>query len=325
MHLRVENIESFVKCHRAIGDIAQKNSVDFLVNCGDMFDKRGVIKTILLKVLYEERSRWCDDGLVNIDIVGNHDQADRDGEIHPLKVYERFRGWKVFDKPCLEDYHEMLFLPYVRDTEGVLKSFKKHDQMDCVGHCGVSGATSNGTEGGLPIKDIEGVHPKFFRRFKNVFLGHYHAHQKIKNIIYIGSPMQHSFGEVGQTKGVLFYDQATGKKRFIEIGGLPRFHDVEVTFKKGKPVYDLPEVSPFDKVRAIVRGSSKEVSKITKSTLGLPCFTKIENKTQSEMVSRLKVDDIGNEIELIEKYVDFVEHPFKRKELMEVYKEIANV
>jgi DNA repair exonuclease SbcCD nuclease subunit len=60
------------------------------------------------------------------------------------------------------------------------------------------------------------VDSSIFGGWDQVFLGHYHAEQKLDyNVEYIGSPLQLNFGEAFQHKHIIVYDTETGEKEYI--------------------------------------------------------------------------------------------------------------
>jgi DNA repair exonuclease SbcCD nuclease subunit len=73
------------------------------------------------------------------------------------------------------------------------------------------------------------VDKTLFRRYKNVFLGHFHAAQIIENVEYIGSPLQLSFGEMDQEKHLIIFDGDTSKKEYIINDFSPQHKEVYYT------------------------------------------------------------------------------------------------
>jgi DNA repair exonuclease SbcCD nuclease subunit len=69
---------------------------------------------------------------------------------------------------------------------------------------------------------------KFFKQFNWTFSGHYHTHQRQENIVYIGSPYQQNFGEVGEEKGFLIYDGETNSYERVIYNESPTFKIIDV-------------------------------------------------------------------------------------------------
>lgn len=314
-HWREDRLEDLEWAHDQIGDMAVKLKVDAVINGGDTFHDKGLIKTRVFDALYRSRKKWAEDGLKNIDIIGNHDPADKAGKIHPLKVFEEFDGWHVVDSPRYIEECGFYAVPYVKDIKSHL-----HDksEFDLIAHTGVLTADMGG------IKDSDSVDPKCFSGYNKVFLGHYHKRQKIKpNIYYIGSPIQQTFAEADQKKGVLYYNRDRGTVQFIEIKGTRKHYEVVVSWDKGKPVYKKPEgLKKIDIVKFKISGTSEQVKSVSRDRLskGLGCDQiKIDRKVNDDAFSRLRIepeetDDLRS---LAAKYVDFINPDLDRKKLME--------
>jgi hypothetical protein len=79
-----------------------------------------------------------------------------------------------------------------------------------IGHFDVIGFDyGNGhiSEAGLDIKDL--------KDHRLVISGHYHAYQKKGNILYLGTPFSHSFGESNQAKFIGIWDSKTLEMELI--------------------------------------------------------------------------------------------------------------
>ena len=322
LHLDEPHLEVCEQVLDEIMGVALDIGVDYTINGGDTFHKRGIIKTKLFSALYNKRKRWADEGIKNIDIIGNHDQADAAGLIHPMKVFEQFDGWRVIDKPWSVPELDMTFVPYRKNYDGIMF------HGDTVIHAGICGAYLNDKK-----QDEDGIPAQDFNSAKKVFAGHYHRRQKIgKNIHYIGSPYQQNFGERDQSKGVLYYNQTTGKVTFIEIKGTPKYYYVNVSFKDDKAKkmkVDLSDgVVKGDRLKVFVKGTIEQSSMVTRAGLQVKFpdqSIEIDRDIQEESYSRLNVDEDEGVEGLFEKYVDFVEPDLDKGKLMGVFKEIAAI
>ena len=166
LHLRPERIET---CDYVLGEIGQiaKKHASIIVNGGDTFNTRGLIKTSCFDLLYRHYTKWFDTGLTQIINIGNHDQEDLAGEIHPMKVFENFEGWKVTDKPSLFGTPgDMIALfPYMprKDMQDQIEK-KALLAKDAIVHWGIRGAKRNDKN-----TDTDGVPVEWLKKFKQVF------------------------------------------------------------------------------------------------------------------------------------------------------------
>ena len=74
---------------------------------------------------------------------------------------------------------------------------------------------------GLPLDELSG--------YKAVLLGDFHHQQQIGNVHYVGSPLQHDFGETGNTTGFLILDTATGQVEHHAVPSRYPFLTIDVT------------------------------------------------------------------------------------------------
>ena len=165
-------------------------------------------------------------------LLGNHDlwhfQRLDISSVNPLRS---IRGVSVIDSPRVEmvgDF-QFAFLPYTHDPISDIllleKEWKKvadGKRMVLGGHISVDGAVWNvrhNTVSEVSVEhdgDMVRVGAEVFRRWNRVFLGHYHAAQKLSdNAEYVGSPLQLSFGEAFQEKHLVVYDAEDDSVEYI--------------------------------------------------------------------------------------------------------------
>jgi len=220
----------------------------------------------------------------------------------------------------------LAFIPYC-DPKNIKKFIKgiAKPGVICFVHLGIQGAMMNDF-----VKDSEGIPANWFVGFKVVFSGHYHYRHKFKNIQYIGSPMQHSFAEMGQDKGVLIYDSLLKKIDFVSIEGVPRHHEINVYWQDGKKQWTIPKgILKIDRVRVKIRGESEQVFEIDKDLLEkkFDCsMVKIHREILAKTVSRMNLDqdEIYDKNRLMKKYVDFVDTDLNKTRALEIGTEIVN-
>jgi DNA repair exonuclease SbcCD nuclease subunit len=319
VHLRPERQRDFEIVFESIRTIAREERVKVLINGGDMFHVKGIIKTSVFDFLVSEREKMYRDGLINIDIIGNHDQADRDGKIHPLRCFEVFDGWRVIDDYEYIDEYKMHFLSYTKDVPKALASVKNRKGTDLIAHTGVREAYMNDT-----YKDEDGVEVDVFKGFRKVWLGHYHLSQVCgSNIEYIGSPMQQSASEAGHQKGVKIFDNKTGKSKFVAIHGTQRYFSVPVTFgDDGKIKYKKPkDAKKNDVVTYKIEGTREQLKSVGSKIKG-DHQIKISKKIVDAGKERIAVKDFKTDDHesFIKKYIDHVDCGLDKKKLMSVWK-----
>jgi DNA repair exonuclease SbcCD nuclease subunit len=201
---------------------------DFIVIFGDLFDTKIMTST---------------EGLINVVnsidniatlvpiyiIVGNHDIASASDTTMSLpNVFKNKKNITVIDRyihiSIMQDnivdkvFH---FLPYMPDKELIetINNIKVDKDIDnyLFGHFGVNGYSMNkyddGTKDFIDNKSL--TTPTHLRKFKHVYLGHYHTYQTKENITYIGSPYELKHGEEFGEHGFLVINTDTNKDVLI--------------------------------------------------------------------------------------------------------------
>jgi DNA repair exonuclease SbcCD nuclease subunit len=324
--MREERMDDCLHVLDEIGKLAKKHDA-IIINGGDTFNTRGLIKTSCFDALYIKYKEWDMMGLKQYIVVGNHDQEDKAGEIHPMRVFENFEGWRVFDKPAIED--GICFFPYMLDInkEMIEETMKlsKRKKLDAVVHWGITGAMMN--DG---YADPEGVPVELLSPFRTVWSGHYHYANKIKNVQYIGSPFQQNFGEMNNIKGCWLWDKVKNKSEFIPIERTSKHYEYE--YNSEKEGLDFRELnhSCIDFVRVKVKGEKAFVNSVTKEDVRKAIGPNKGFKVQRDIIdidcSRLdiKKETIGNTGEILGKYVDFVSTELDKKRLRKIGMELLD-
>lgn len=307
-----------------IGELAKKHGA-VIINGGDTHNTRGIIKTSSLDLLTRHYNQWAQDGLVQRIIIGNHDQEDREGEVHPMRSYELHPGWSVIDKPTVID--GVAYFPYMprERVKAAIDEIPKGVKTAVV-HWGIQGAKRNDWN-----TDADGIPLEWLAKFTQVFSGHYHFRNTIGNVQYIGDPYQQNHSESNQLKGVMIYDESKNKKSFIEIKGTPRFYEVRYSIgEKGKincegqgEASDLRKIQKSDHVKIKIEGDSEAVNSVTHEDVShyFNCDNvKFDREGKVKSHSRLGIaaGEVLDPLSLMKKYVDFVDTNLDRKRLIQV-------
>jgi len=305
-----------------VGKLAKKHKA-VIINGGDTHNTRGIIKTSSLDLLTRHYNQWASDGLVQRILIGNHDQEDREGEVHPMRSYELHPGWSVIDEPTVID--GVAYFPYMprERVKDAIDEIPKGVKTAVV-HWGIQGAKRNDFN-----VDADGIPIEWLAKFTQVFSGHYHYRNTIGNVQYIGDPYQQNHSESNQPKGVILYDESKNKKSFIEIEGTPRFYEVHYKIgEKGKivcegEVGDLGQIKKTDHVKVKVEGDSEAVNSVTHEDVAryLECDNvKFDRDGKVKSHSRLGIEpgEVLDPLALMKKYVSFVDTDLNRDRLIEI-------
>jgi hypothetical protein len=73
--------------------------------------------------------------------------------------------------------------------------------------------------------------PRAMQAFKRVFSGHFHHHHTpTTNFVYVGAPMQHTYGDAGdEARGVVLYSPGSDKFEFLQNPDWDTFRIIRIT------------------------------------------------------------------------------------------------
>ena len=224
---------------------AVEKKIKNVVFLGDLFHDRQKIDVLTYQKTFEILEKYLCNNDLNLNLLlGNHDlwhyEKHDVSSVNPLR---KLPGIRIINKPCVEEISDGTedfffgFLPYthnpIEDLKIVEKEWKEKSPKDqkrvLGGHISVDGAAWNvkyNTVSEVTIEhdgDMIRVGPEIFKNWDKVFLGHYHAEQKLnEKVEYVGSPLQLSFGEAFQNKHILIFDTYTQESEYIENKFSPR-------------------------------------------------------------------------------------------------------
>lgn len=253
--------------------IAKANELDVaLVVCGDLHDTKANIRGECIKAMLNTFS-LC--RYPSIILRGNHDALNEKSSEHSLEFLKEKAF--VVDSPksyvsLLEYGEEKLgILPYYHDINElrlVLKTFPKGSTLFM--HQGIQD-----TDSGHYIKDHSAI-PKEWLAGYRVISGHYHTRQSFDlpeggKFDYVGNPFSLNFGEAK--------DPDKGFQILYEGGNL----EFVPTNLRKHCVYEYPaqmvdgyfadrrviQPGPNDIIWVKIQGTTEELSKITKQSIGL--------------------------------------------------------
>ena len=239
-----ERLEDCLKVLDWVFETAVENKIKNIIFLGDLFHDRQKIDVFTYQKTFEVFEKHLAENNLNVYLLlGNHDLWHYEkldiSSVNPLK---NLKGVKVINSPSVEkiqdkeEHFYFGFLPYthnpiddIKKIEQEWESKVKKQYKILGGHISVDGAVWNvkyNTMSEVTIEhdgDMVRVGPEIFRNWDKVFLGHYHAEQKLNEIVeYIGSPLQLSFGEAFQDKHIIIFDTEELNCEYIKNNFSPR-------------------------------------------------------------------------------------------------------
>nr|QBK94062.1 MAG: DNA repair exonuclease [Pithovirus LCPAC406] len=248
-HFKVNNVVQSKEMTTAFIKLAKKLKPDFIINMGDTLHNHEKINVTILcnaNDFLRELSKIAP----LFVLIGNHDRSNNTvfmNDVHPFNGLKGQDNITIVDKTNIWIYKGLTlgFIPYV--SPGRFKEAVGDIRYDIIfAHQEFKGSMLN-----TKIKSKNG---DIFND-SIVISGHIHGRHRLKNIYYVGSPMQQSFGEMGEKTVSLFsvYGNKLTEKRY-DLGLTRRFN---VTM-------DVKEAETYERLND---GVYKIIIKDTKSRL----------------------------------------------------------
>lgn len=202
----------------------EKLGIEQILFLGDYFHYRDQIDVQTFQYGVQLLKKISDKFPV-IMITGNHDcYLKETSEIHSLQSFKKWDNITVLDKYTTVKISDknVAFVPWGCDIQD-----KNLDYI--FGHFEIISFQWNKhstCNGGLdPIQLVN--------KSKRIFSGHFHMNHeksfKDKTITYIGSPLQHNFGDVGNSNGFYVLDFEKDTYEFISNVDFPEFKILKIS------------------------------------------------------------------------------------------------
>ena len=197
-------------------EYARKNNIKSAVFCGDLFHTQEAVPTEAFNLTLRSIRSLAQQCKLYL-LVGNHDSADRLGQVHSLEAFRLVPNVEVFgwESKSLTinhsgrlDTYTMCFVPYSDRKQLIKSTIQAHSTAGCeprllFAHLGIQGAKVGSdyvliNENDLSIDDIP------TKGFAGCLFGHFHEHQQLfQNGWYVGATHHHNWGDVNTKRGFL--------------------------------------------------------------------------------------------------------------------------
>ena len=196
----------------------EKHNIKTVIDLGDTFDNR---KGIDFNVWSRVRQYYCqrleDMGVFVHMILGNHCVYYKNtNEINsPELLLKDFSNIEIYAHPevVMIDGAKILMLPWINTSnyEETMKWINDTSAEIAMGHLELQGFEV--TPGN---KQEHGMDPAIFKKFKQVFSGHYHHKSSRGNITYLGNPYQMFWNDYKDERGFHLYEPKTNKLKRVK-------------------------------------------------------------------------------------------------------------
>lgn len=200
-----------LSCAQTLIDICNKEDIDRIVFCGDLYQAVGD------NLSTQTQSAVCEfvekiSKIKPLDmLVGNHDLSGTTNfkAVHKLIPFKYFNNVTVYDSPVEKD--GIVYMPYCTSDEyatTVLENIKDKKNKVVFSHLELKGINL-----GNGIETTHGVPLDLLSQFKMTIQGHYHGSSSYgPNIKVIGSTQRLSFKDPGRSRNnIIIYDTETNK------------------------------------------------------------------------------------------------------------------
>ena len=315
-HLKDENIETNKSVYQQTIDFCKKNGLDKIYHLSDIFNSRKAqTQQVLVDGFTEILDNLHNHGIQLITFPGNHDKTDYSSTksfLHPFQHHPAFTLIDDYFNFPLAENIVCHFLPFFSDEEyqqrlvQIASAYTPTENVADIlfTHIGITGARmNNGTE-------VVSISQSSFGLFDKVYIGHYHDKQIFGDgkFNYVGSTIQHNYGETPDKGLTVLYDDLTWET--IELD-FPRFLNIEIDISKLTPqdIQDLKDekAKSDDNLRVILCGPEEQVKSFNKHIFlesGISVEQKVDKLQKQEIEERVEP---FTSVTLLEEFEKFTE------------------
>jgi len=196
----------------------EKYKVKTIIDLGDTFDNRkGIDLAAWHRIKKNYYDRIASMGITVHMIVGNHTAYYKNTNIinTPELLLEQYDNVNIYSEveDIVVDGLKITMLPWINseNQESSFNHLKQTDSTVVMGHLEISGFQA------IPGHVFEGgLQPDFFKKFDNVFSGHFHHKSERGNIKYLGNPYEMFWNDYRAERGFHLLDPKTKKLGFVK-------------------------------------------------------------------------------------------------------------
>jgi len=289
---------------------AADEKVDAIFFLGDLFQLKNNLDSHVMRYTLEIFAELANDFSI-IVVPGNHDYISWSSDPSLLKFVNNFSGKIILrTEPCWLDLWantlDAYIEPFTRKTKELrerLIALEPKENSIFLGHQDIIGSQYGGftVERGLDADVLS-------KKFRWSFIGHWHEPNQVReNVISVGAPLQHNFGDSLGAKGWWILDTEKGEAKLIENTFSPRFYSIKVDSE----TTEIPGDPAKDFYRIEIKGETPDV-------LGKIRWKRTSKVVESQTKTRTTISFADKQEDIITKYVDLRGGDLDHKKLIEV-------
>ena len=303
----------------------ERRGIKTVIDLGDTFDNRkGIDFNVWNRVRTHYFQRLEDMGIFVHMILGNHCTYYKNtNEINsPDLLLKDFSNIEVYSRPetVMIDGAKILMMPWINSSnyEETMRWIEDTSAEIAMGHLELSGFEV--TPGN---KQEHGMDPSIFKKFKQVFSGHYHHKSSRGNITYLGNPYQMFWNDYKDERGFHLYEPTTNKLQRVK-NPYEIFQKIYYNDSTGSHLnFDTSEcANSFVKIIVEDKKDYNEFEKFVDSVFATqPHDVKIiETLVNDSFVEEDDNVEIKDTLTLLNEYIDEVEISVDKAKLKSVMK-----
>jgi exonuclease SbcD len=310
LHLTIDNVEEINNLVDQVINYCLDNKIKTAFLAGDLLDSRSSLRIDEVQAILNIKEKFSKAKIDICVIPGNHDKTRYDSPNSWLDIWtpqdDIRKGMSMLIREVdhiVLDNLAIFMLPYYRE-ELLVPMIEGIEPIESKTNILISHFAMNGSVNNDGSKMETGITSKLLKKFKFVYLGHYHnTHKPCRNTLHLPSICQNNFGE-DENKGftVLFED---GSHEIVNTN-FRRFKNVKIDLDTITPAKLNKAIKQYanssDNIKFKILGSEEKVKAFKKEKLedvGIVC-EKIYNEEIGEVekndTSEIKLKKTDEEI-----------------------------
>lgn len=266
-HFKTTNVKQMEKMTEAILSHARKEQPDFIVMLGDTLDRHESIHTAPLcqSIAF---IRDLTEIAMTFLLIGNHDRPNNSDFLSP---FHPFTGLKGHPRLVVVDevvhWSSFIFVPYVPPG-------RFHEALGVYEKAGITAVFAHQEFRGAKMGAIVSTEgDEWPLSFPLVISGHVHDYDELQpNLIYVGTPIQHAFGDrEDKTISLFTFEDNIWSQSRIDLC-LPKKKIFKWSCEEF--LHTLPTPPEEGEIKLILRGTAAELKTMMKHPALLPWISK---------------------------------------------------
>ncbi len=292
LHLKVANLNIAQILFELIAKWIVEYDITDLIFLGDIYDTKAIIRSEAQNFLIEHLSDISRRSKVYTHIiVGNHDYENLQCHQNSLTPLNLINNVFIYNELFCHNDLSCAFVPFRPTNELFLKDIETIKDCNNIQtvfcHQGLAGFDL-----GSGFLDKTGITTNDLPKTLKFIVGHYHKPQADANVIYLGTPFSHSFGETNHFKHIGVFDVNTSNLTLVDTGKfLPQHYSIHWSsinsaFNADSEPY-LNAIKDGDLVETIIHCTSDEIATYNSDFI-------LSKLSTTNITLRVKYDIIDN-------------------------------